>query len=525
MLLSSDLFLDCILLLIHDNSDSVKDAILEIIEIFEQDAKTNTLLDDEITRFYIRVVKAIIQNNVTKADQTELKMILLKFKSDKAVSSNREIFDLLLETFSATDRLSNDKQKTLSLKIQNTLIWHKTNKKVRTMFAQLNRSADMLNPVHQQTALQDLLSAANEVPGIFQSTTMIDTSADGMVEKVDFSNLESIGEAIEKHKERTIKGVTRFGLQGLNLMFWPHGGATQGESIVFNALSHNYKSGILMSAAKWTAMYNTPPKDPSGLKPLILFFSLENEAYQNMMQMFRQHYETVYQKSSKELTDDQVKLFIYEWFNERGYTLIIERWLPSDFGFLELVKRVTYYENSGYKIHTMIIDYMNTMKKDSGDGKSTGMDGGGNHLAVRRLYSATINFTKSKGITLFTAHQLNRKAYELSNSGVVNVVKKFSPEHLADSMDVQREVDTAVYMYIEKNHDGVPYLTFFLSKRRYVDGIPERVKYTAYKFTPWGIQDDVDSTPCFIKDIYADKNESSDDDSSDGSPATADTLY
>ena len=58
-----------------------------------------------------------------------------------------------------------------------------------------------------------------------------------------------------------------------------------------------------------------------------------------------------------------------------------------------------------------------------------------------------------------------------------------------------------------------------------MDGIPERVKYTAYKFTPWGIQDDVDSTPCFIKDIYADKNESSDDDSSDGSPATTDTLY
>lgn len=524
MLLSSELFLDCILLLIHDNSDSIKDAILEIIEIFENDAKTNTTLDDEITRFYIRVVKAIIQNNVTKADQTELKMILLKFKSDKAVSGHREIFDLLLETFTAPDRLSNDKLHALSLKIQNTLIWHKTNKKVRTMFGQLNRAADMLNPVHQQAALQDLLAAANEVSSIFTSTSMVDTSAEGMVEKVDFSDLESIGEAIVKHKERTVKGVSKFGLQGLNLMFWPHGGATQGESIVFNALSHNYKSGILMSVAKWIALYNTPPKDPEGKKPLILFFSLENEAYQNTMQLFRQHYETTHLKSSKELTDEQVKLFIYEWFNERGYTLIIERWLPSDFGFLELVKRVTYYENTGYRVHTIIIDYMNTMKKSGPENGKTS-DGGTNHLAVRALYSATCNFTKSKGITLFTAHQLNRKAYELANSGVINVVKKFSPEHLADSMDVQREVDTAVYMYIEKNHSGDPYLTFYLSKRRYVDGIPERVKYTAYKFTQWGILDDVNGTPGFVRDIYAESGDRSNDASDNGTAATADALY
>jgi regulator of replication initiation timing len=136
---------------------------------------------------------------------------------------------------------------------------------------------------------------------------------------------------------------------------------------------------------------------------------------------------------------------------------------------------------------------------------STERSSGGNHLAIKELFSNVTNFTKSLDITLFTAHQLNRKAKELITvNKVLNAVKHFTEEHLADSTDVHREVDVSIFMHIEANHDDVSFLTAIIRKHRYEDNTPNAHKYCAYPFYPnIGIIDDVDGRPGFTSDIYA----------------------
>jgi hypothetical protein len=129
-----------------------------------------------------------------------------------------------------------------------------------------------------------------------------------------------------------------------------------------------------------------------------------------------------------------------------------------------------------------------------------------------------VNYIKHKGSALFTAHQLNRGAAQLATSGQTNVVKKFNMSFLSDSMDVQRECDCIIYMFLEKNHLGVPYLTMKMDKHRHVDDTPEAHKACAYRFTPIGIMDDMFTSDQSIKDIYLDNYQP-------GEEPVIDTMY
>lgn len=502
MLMSPDLFLDCILCVINDNSENLKRLIEGLITLFENDSKKNTTIDNEVTKFYIKILKAIMLSNVTKENPDELRVILLKFQSDPVLSKRKEIYQLLHDTFLSPEKLTDDKRQQLTTQIQNTLLWHEVNKSTRSQFAALSKSADMINPIDQAAELQKVKILSENTVNAFENKKHKNFNIDTFIERVDFTDKESMKKALIKHNARAVKGVLRLGLQGLNRMCGERGGLARGESMVIYALKHNYKSGLLMSIATWGALYNTPSS--IGLtgdkKKLILFISLENEAYQNFVWMFRHHYENLLGKSSKGLSDDEVSEWCYETFAKNGYTLIIERHLPRKFTYARYVERVEYYKNSGYEVVLTSIDYVNLMEKSM-----EGIRSEANHLAVREIFSALCNYNKSEGITFTTAHPLNRDAAKLRATGVANVVKRFDENHIADSVDVAREVDLEVFINIERNLDGVAYLTFQRGKHRYVDNTPDNHKYFAYRFhKEYGIRDDILTKPQFVSDIYAD---------------------
>lgn len=502
--MSPDLFLDCILCVINDNSDRLKKLVEQLIHFFEQDSKNNTTIDSDVTRFYIKVLKAILMARVTKDNPDELRMILLKFQSDSVLSKRKEIYELLQGIFTSPEKLPYERLIQISSSIQNTLLWHDLNKSTRSQFAALAKSADMINPIDQANELRKVRKLSEGISTAFEkSQAELGTSRPTAVESVDLSDRESMKKANKKQKERSVTGVLRMGLQGLNRMFGERGGLARGESLVIYALKHNYKSGLLMSIATWVALYNRPSTSgPDGdKKPLILLFSLENEAHQNFVWMYRHHYESINKRSSKGLTDDEVVDWSMEFFNSKGFTVIIERFLPQDFTYQVFTSIIEYYTNSGYNIVLAAVDYLNLSNK-----QIEGMKSESNHLAVRDIFSVYCNYTKSRGITFCTAHPLNRKAAELRGTGVANVVKRFDENHLADSVDVAREVDLEVFINIEKNLDGQAYLTFARGKHRYVDNTPESHKYFAQRFhKDYGIIDDVLTEPTFVMDIYADK--------------------
>lgn len=504
MFMSPDLFLNCILCIINDNSERLRKLIDQLIQVFETDNKTNTTIDNDVTRFYIRILKDIMQAKVTKDHQDELRIILLKFQSDPILSKRKEIYELLHGIFTSAEKLSTERLNELSATIQNMLLWHDTNKLTRSQFAILSRAADMINPLDQANELRKVRKLSEGIHDVFEkSHAEIGSSRPEPVERVDLSDRDSMRIALNMQKERSVTGVLRMGLQGLNRMFGERGGLARGESLVVYALKHNYKSSLMMSIATWVALYNNA--SVSGVqgdkKQLVLLISLENEAHQNFVWMYRHHYEAINRSSSKHLNDDQVTEWCHETFNKSGFTLVIERFLPQKFTYNAFVSLCEYYINSGYHIVFVGVDYLNLMNKTI-----EGMRTEANHLAVRDIFSSFCNYTKSKGITFVTAHPLNRKAAELRATGVANVVKRFDESHLADSVDVAREVDLEVFINIERNLDNIAYLTFQRGKHRYVDNTPDQHKYFAQKFhKDYGIIDDVLLAPTYVSDIYADK--------------------
>ncbi len=499
MLMSPDLFLDCILYLINDNTDRPRLLVQELITLFETDARVNTTIDNEVTRFYIRLLKMILETKVNKNNPDELRLILLKFKSDPIVGTRNDIYQLLYETFLSTDAIAMDKLEQLAARLHNTTLWHKCNRVTRMMFATLARASEMVNPAHQEAELRKVLANAVEITTA--STDATPASNRSMVDRVDFSDRASMQDALKKHKDLAVNGVLRTGLQGLNRACGKRGGFARGESAIFYALPHNYKSGILNSIAGQVPMYNLAPKTTDNKKPLILIESVENEAYQNYVWMVRHTYQTTFMRSSDGLTDDEIIDWSQEVFSRNGFSVIIERHMPFSFNFQAFVDRIAFYENSGYEVIMTVVDYVNLMAKDLSGQRTEG----GNYLAVQALFSAMCNYTKNKAITFLSAHPLTRKAAEVKASGQLNVVKKFDSSMIAASFDVAREVDLEFYMQIEQNFtSGVYYLTVRRDKHRYVDDTPDLHKYFAYRFTEWGIRDDLGRSPEFVQDIYAD---------------------
>jgi hypothetical protein len=493
---NSEIFLDAISLLININDNKTKDVINELIEIANTNMQT-LVVEHRLVKFFIKLIKEIIAKRITLDDANELTMLLLKFKSDPITSENEEIYNRLQSLFLSENKMSRDRLSFCKEKIQNYIIWNKCNSSVRRMFGYLNRCTDTVDPQEQRTYLDSVLSVSKDIQASFDIS--VDEQGNS-IEKIDFNDVNSIAKAKTKYSERKVQNIMKMGLQGFNQMCGKRRGLALGESIVINGLAHGGKSLTLKLIAKWIVAYNIPPVHQDGKVPLLLFISLENEANEDMMWFFRNAYETTTNESCDGLSDDYVIQYIHNFFTEKGYHFIVERYLPSEFGYEEFKQLYEKYENSGYFIIASIIDYVNNMKKTSANSKASSA---GNHLLVKELYSNMCNYTKSKGTLLATAHQLNRKADEIACSGLTNVVKRFSTAHLADSMDVQREVDMSVFIYIEKNQSSQPYFTFNCTKHRYVDDTPDAHKYFAVPFTEWGIMDDVNTQPTHVRDIYA----------------------
>ena len=498
MSIGTNLLLDTIFLLCNDETHKYDAQVQKLLDIYEQESKQKTYIDPELINFYVRLIKMLLSDGIRRDNLDDRKRALIQFKSDPAIEKHRDVYDLLYDALVSGKTLSEDQMATISERIHMASIHSNLHTHMKVAYGRLNRLSDMSNVEDQRRELSNIRYQISNLQNTLDTTSSGSAKPQGMVDSISFSDKDSLKDGITKYNHRNVHHVIRMGLQGLNKMMGPSHGAMAGESVIFAALLHHYKSGMLQSIAMWSTLYNIPPR-VEGKKPMVLMISLENEAYQNMMWMFRQNYRMRTGEDPKNMTDDAIAEWVYEVFNANDMTLVIERFLPSEFGYEDLVGRIEYFEAQGYYIYACIIDYMSNMKKTSSNSGTTS----GNHLLLKDLYSKTCNYTKSKGITLFTAHQLTRRAQELSSSGITNVVRRFTPEHLADAIDVGREVDAIIFMHLETNHEGLPFLTMNIAKHRYVDDTPVAHKYCAYPFTKLGIFDDLHAEkPTFTRDIY-----------------------
>ena len=494
--ITSEVFINAIGLLIKNHDSKSQDLVDELLEFYYEDTKTNKNTDDVLNNKFIQLLETLKRLPNDENGKVEKGSLLVKFLTDPQLKQDTILYSAIRDTFEAAEKNGNESfVEDTQRKLTQTILWNKFNKYVKHMWNKLSACNTTTDLDKQELYLNDAINFARKV---IDCTSGSERLKKGAVERVDFSDKDSIKQSLSLYKEREVTNVMRTGLQGLNRMLGKRKGFALGESVCIYALLHNFKSGLLMTIARGLVCYNIPASTFTK-PPVVLFISLENEANRNVMWLYRTAYENLTMASSEGTSDTEIVEFIHDYYNKTGYKLFIERWPGNKFGYDEYVELIESYEAQGYIVVATVVDYANKMKKISRFKTETKRE----DLQITELFENICTYTKTKGIIFITAHQLNREAMKQLLTGKNNAVKSFSAAFAGGSIGASQEIDLELFVHLEMNQYGQKYLTIQRGKHRYVDDTPESHKYCAYQFTDYGIGDDITGEPQYVSDIYA----------------------
>ncbi len=305
--------------------------------------------------------------------------------------------------------------------------------------------------------------------------------------RVDFSNLESVVECFDEAKESvSLDGVLRTGLKGLNDM-WGIGGYIRGGSYNYGALTHNYKSGMLLDHCRWLPVYNEPRLRDANKKPMILRISFENKPSQDLPVMFKCIWEAEHQKTCDvaDIPSDEAAKYIRDKLGVNDFHFEILCYDPNQMDVWKVIEILQGFESMGYEIHAVIIDYLELLTK----GGSATMR---SDEKITYAFEVLRNHCFGRGITQINAHQLSTEAQNLSREGTANFAEKCSKGGwYMNCKSLHTKLDGEAILHIHEV-GGEDYLTFARGKNRTHHTTTARRKKFAYKFEEYGgIVDDV----------------------------------
>ena len=503
-MLQADLFLDAIFLLINDNSERYQKLVTELIAIYESESQIKERDDAELIRFYIDILKSLIEDNVDRDDPDTLTRIIIKYKTNPGLERYQDVIESLSQAFSSrkTENADTTSKKFGSIvkAIKSFIIRNRIDKGTRKIFATLQSSSGV-DAGYQISSLED---ARDTMKQLLEATQYEegDDVYDGPqpLGYIAFHERDTIKAALKKRNARDCSGVIKSGLQGMNRGLGEAGGLIPGESICHCAMSHHGKSLSIVSWAIWTVLYN-PIQVDDGRIPLVLLTSLENEEYRNMMDIFKRRYRQVEGKHPRGMSDEAIEDWIVNYFGQYGTKLVIERFADG-YNIKVHRARLKYWQSLGYKIVMDAIDYLSNM--ELGNGTDTRASRGSRDEGLRELSYHLVNDARIGGWALATGHQLNRGA-EIVAEGNLYPAKKFNMSHLQDSSSIFREFDIICFQHkLIIPSSGLSFMSYFIGKHRHVEDTPEAHKSFCYQFLPdgVGIKDDLGHAPAFVTDPY-----------------------
>lgn len=498
MIIDASVFFDLLKIVVNRNDEKIHKLAEAIFNIYADNINSVNSTDIKYCEAYIAICKEIMCSklNIDK-NKIDILNIFKRHLNNTIFKRDSYIKEALKSVID--NKIDAEYIVNVTQRLNNINMWYISKQFITKMYGNLKDSEISYSVENQSKSLNFIKDQLEEFKSQISNVDSI-VGSGGPIESINLSNINDIKNAYSTFKERKVNQVIKTGLQGLNQMFGPdNGGITSGESVIFAARTHNYKSGILTKIPQWIVKYNKPYNYP-GKIPMILFISLENEGFQNMNKMFKEMYISINNAvPPKDMTDEQIVEEIYQYFNSNDYVVVIERYLPQNFGYSELTALLEKFENAGFKIVATVVDYLSQMKTSS----YGTMSKVGTHAALQGLYNSVCNYFKAVGNTLFTAHQLNALASEIASSNVPYPVKRYTERHFSDATGIAREVDTIIYMEIER-HENDSWLTMNLGKHRYVDNTPTAHKFIAYKFDPeLGIIDDLNGKFTGSRNIYS----------------------
>jgi hypothetical protein len=503
---SSDLYLNALCLAAYAPGNSTVKIASAVVGMFDDLSRDERTMLSPLNLLYVKLLREISVGNLDLSNRAEASGVLLKYQDDKAFESNKVTFKELQNLLLPDVLPAPQKIRVLFNRVKNNITFFKTNNRIRKMLLSSQRVGSEDDIEKQNALFKEILASAESIRSEIEDTTLINDEVVAQVDEIDMTNPESIKKALAAQRKKRNGVQIKFGLQGLNRMMGPSKGVAYGSSFACAARSHNYKSGLLMDITRWQATLNTPP-DTNGQTPVILFISLENEIAENLMDWYKKLFANMYHKMPYGFKDDEVVEFVMRKMSSNGFKLLVYRKMGESFGYREFVELVDRLEKSGCKVVSAILDYVTLCKRCPED--KTFND----PKQIQLMFARFKDYCAHKDMFFCTGLQLETEASKLAASGQTNIVKRYNESHLSDSKSLKKELDLLMFLEIEHNHKGVPFLTMKIDKHRYVlQDTPIEDRYCAYKYLgELGILDDINGKDMSVKDIYSDN----DDDSSD----------
>lgn len=528
MHLSPDLLVESIILYVSENNDKTRKLVHGLISLYDKEMEENPTIDDTQINLLLDVLKDITSGDVDVQNKTERLTILINLlgKDIYTAEESKAYVPILKEILESDEPISEVKSKNIQKKIHNAICTEASAVAMKKLYGSLNKALTVSGAAHQEKHLNKFTSSLADlqktIEGIDSQFAEEETKKN--LEEIDLGDIESIRFGVEKNLNKRRGNILKTGLQGLNRMLGETGGFALGESACFCADTHNYKSGMLLSLARWLVDYNKVPEPVDGDPytegmPCVLFVSLENEAHENLMAWFKDTWGQLNNcPPPMDMSQEEIIAFVHDHFKKSGYRLFIIRRPGGGFSVEDFKELYNSYVEAGYNVVSAIVDY--AMCMDHG-----GVAGDVSAPLVRHTFSSLCNFCKDRSTLLLTAHQLTREVAKIESTGQRHVVKKFGRAHIAYSYDVVRDIDFLCFLHIERNQYGMPFLTMNWGKHRHHPAPPKEDAFCAYPFQLWGIRDDIHMEDMSVQNIYAVKPEGMEEEEDSGVRTSAGDVF
>lgn len=312
------------------------------------------------------------------------------------------------------------------------------------------------------------------------------------VGSVDFQDKSTVIKAFAEMKSvLSTAGVISSPWKAMNGMYGDNEGIRRGETHLWNALPHNYKSGLLMDLFLGGVLFNKPFLFDANKKPAMVLFSTEDDLSIIMKKMYtilRQR-ETNYEVyiSSKDITEEYATDYVMDIFEKSGWNVFVHRVKPSLFTVNKYIETMERYKSDGYEVAMVVCDYLAMFNKSGRRAENKGDD-------IQDLFRSTREYNAAELIAFVTAHQLStdaKREKRVNPTGFLSTLP--GKGYYEGCAKIDTEVDFEGYTNKQTVQNG-SFQEFLWGKHRGV--VPDETKkYFVLKYAEaplYGLEYDID---------------------------------
>lgn len=258
--------------------------------------------------------------------------------------------------------------------------------------------------------------------------------------------------------------ILRTGLQYQNDILG--GGYYGGRLYTYMALPANFKSGILLKAARDIKKYNAGLKTKSGKQPTVLMITCENDIDETLERLFLMTSSNV--DLTAYSTAEAIRLLkeVGEMTitNENNINIVIRYFNNFAISTADLITMIDDLADEGKEVIALIVDYLKRIRPEDWSNEEI--------TQLKNVTNELKNIAQNYKIPVITAMQLNREAAraidQAALSGKSDLIRQAGRANVGSSWTIVENSDFACIINLEEQKSsGQLFLSFSRVKIRY----------------------------------------------------------